>query len=263
METLPIAYLYNHITKEYIGSTYCSPSPREKGVYLKPADSTTTKPIEKDGFKPYYNPEEDTWFYKIDFTNKILYDIRDKSLVENPIEEDKNYYTEKVPPNDFVKWNENKWVIDLDLVKRCLLPFLYRDGIIYNYYLNNKINIPNVGVINANYETLWFLKDVREVLTNTNKNELDKFRLYDNTFKSLTLEDVFNSIFVLQKYLMEAKQDLMFLKDSILNANTLKELNEIEINIKNKYKEEKIINFSTITSGIIENNYLKIEEAFR
>ena len=258
-----IAHAYDPITYKYIGEIQCWESPREPGVYLQPEDTTyVTPPSARDGFNIFWNPKTNAWYYKIDFTNKELYDVRNGGLVHNPIEEDQKYYTELKPPHQFCFWKDNKWEVDVREIKKLILPLIQQNGLIYNYFLNGPINIPGIGEINGNTETLIFLKDVREMLTNKGENTLEKFRMYDNTYRNLKLEEVFTCIFILQKSLLEDKLELMAIKDKILETKTMDELNQLIIVVDDPNKTRKAVGMQDVIPALIGNDELRLLELF-
>lgn len=55
-------YHYDPVTHEYIGKEEADPSPREKGVFLLPANATFVCPEDTDKVA-VYNPEKDEWSY--------------------------------------------------------------------------------------------------------------------------------------------------------------------------------------------------------
>ena len=258
-----IAFSYDPITFKYTGKIECWESPREPGVYLQPEFSTYVPPLtEKDGHDIYWNNESNTWYYKLNYVNRKVYDIRDGSSVTYPREEDNKYYTELAPTNQYCFWNDNKWELDVKKIKTLILPLIATNGLIYNYFLNGPIVIPEVGVINGNSDTLAFLKDVREMLTNQQKDVLDKFRMYDNNYRALKLDEVFSCIFILQRSLMEDKIGLAELKDNVIHAKNMEELNKIEIRVPDDNKVRRVVIMEDVIQTLIAEDEVRLCELF-
>lgn len=238
-------YSYN-TNKECIfsGEYETQESPRQKGIYLLPANATWKKPLEeKEGYIVCFNVEQNEWEYKLDISKLIYFDTRTGNIVDEPLREDLIYYTEVKPTYLPVLsyWNGETWVLKLDMLKEYML----RDISYFEDYLSSEgFEIEGYGTIDLNDNTYYTLQELVENAYNKFYDKIN-FRMKDNTMMDIPTDTMFFAKLNMYNKLQENKLLIFNLKDSIRNATntteilnlTIKDLRLLDYVEKYKYKD--------------------------
>lgn len=114
-------YNYHRQTFEYTHTTQASESPREPGVYLIPAFSTTISPPTVGPSEiAIFNKDTESWTVDSDHRGKYIYNKNDPfhiEVVDEIGEVDTNFTL--IVPNypDYSSWNGTDWDVDINAVK--------------------------------------------------------------------------------------------------------------------------------------------------
>lgn len=108
-------YNYSSDTKELISEELAELDPVENKPLI-PANATTIKPLDKkDGFAICFDEKKQIWEYKKDLRGKAFWDINTRQKIEvSTLDFDSTGYTQIEPIGDFIKWDGDKWVEDLE-----------------------------------------------------------------------------------------------------------------------------------------------------
>lgn len=111
-------YNYDKETKEFLGVQEATPSPKEEGKFLKPANSTEVEPkTPEEGKANVFDELANSWGLVEDNRGTLVYSTESKE--ESSIDylgSIKEGFTLLVPA-PFDIWSVNEWIPDLDAIK--------------------------------------------------------------------------------------------------------------------------------------------------
>ena len=124
-----IIYRYDKNTREYLGEMQAQKSPREKGVYLFPPQTTTIKPSFDEGYVSVFDEEKQEWNNFIDNRGKKVYSVIDAiSSTVDYIGEIKEGFTLIEPTNIYdINFVNGKWVANKETKLRELKDIIYNE----------------------------------------------------------------------------------------------------------------------------------------
>lgn len=205
-------YTYNFFTKELKQTV-------ELNEYeIIPAYATDLEPLpSKMGFAVCFNESKNSWEYKPDYRGKRFYDVRNKDIV--------GFVVDSLSFNP-QNYSQSPYKLSLDEKKQVKLNELNR---LFNQKLaRTEIDVDGVGVVDAGERYLANANTLYELCPDD--GELD-FILADNSSIKIGKDKLLSIKNAIAKTGVELYAKKHELRNQILNANSIDELDKISIDL--------------------------------